>query len=429
MTAGRSLSLHRPDLPCGLARQVPARDVAERDAWADASAAAAVDRAEDRGGGVARRVEPLDDRLGIAEDTRVLVDAEAAVGAEGAGPLLDGAEGRAGDRLAVHRVWPGEHVRLPGVAPVGVLALLGIGVVPLDGRLERVRVDAGLLRQLADRARHLEPVGCFLAVWAGQAHRDARLGPDDARVDDVLAEDDPAGGLVGEPRVALVEEAERVGEVVVGVTAVHEAVAVLVDDDRPRPEAHHHLRHRLAAPALVPRLVDDAVAEEGVHRAELGPDRHRHLVPVAGVRGRRHRLDLVPDERLDHLRVVVEAAAGEHDAPAGADSPQAVRALDDEADHRARVVGDQLDRGGGRAQLAAGLEHGLHQRGDQPAALGPPHLALARGQFLGPDLTPALLGEADLLGRDPRAGGDLPRELLAELDPGRVRLDRAGARE
>ena len=213
---------------------------------------------------------------------------------------------------------------------------------------------------------------------------------------------------------------------------MHEAVAVLVDDDRPRPEAHHHLRHRLAVPALVPRLVDDAVAEEGVHRAELGPDRHRHLVPVTGVRRRRHRLDLVPDERLDHLGVVVEAAAGQHDAAAGTDPAGAaciVRALDDQAHHRARAVGDQLDRGGGCAQLAAGVDHALHQRGDQPAALGPPDLALPLGQFLGPDLATPLLGEADLLRRDPRARGDLPREFLAELGPGRVRLDRAGARE
>ena len=30
--------------------------------------------------------------------------------------------------------------------------------------------------------------------------------------------------------------------------------------------------------------------------------------------------------------------------------------LDDHADHRARVVGDQLDRGGGRAHLAAGVD-------------------------------------------------------------------------
>ena len=236
----------------GLLGQVAAGDVAERDAGADAAAAAAVDRAEHRGGGVARRVEPVDDRRPVAEHPRVLVDAEAAVGAEGARPLLDGAEGRAGDRLAVHRVRPGEHVRLPGVAPVGVLALLGVGVVPLDGRLERVRVDADLLGQLADRARHLQPVGRFLAVGAGQAHRDARLGPDDARVDDVLAEDDPAGGLVGEAGVALVEEPERVREVVVGVPAVHEAVAVLVDDDRPRPEAHHHLRHRACRPGPSP---------------------------------------------------------------------------------------------------------------------------------------------------------------------------------
>ena len=197
----------------------------------------------------------------------------------------------------------------------------------------------------------------------------------------------------------------------------------------PGPEAHHHLRHRLAVTALVPRLVDDAVAEEGVHRAELGPDRHRHLVPVTGVRRRRHRLDLVPDERLDHLGVVVEAAAGQHDAPAGTDPARAVRALDDHADHRARVVGDQLDRGGGGAQLAAGLDHALEQRGDQPAALGPPDLALAGGQLLGPDLAAPLLGEADLLRRDPRARGDLPREFLAELGAGRVGLDRAGARE
>ena len=197
----------------------------------------------------------------------------------------------------------------------------------------------------------------------------------------------------------------------------------------PGPEAHHHLRHRAAVTTLVPRLVDDAVAEEGVHRAELGPDRHRHLVPVTGVRRRRHRLDLVADERLDHLGVVVEAAAGQHDAAAGTDPARAVRALDDHADHRAVAVGDQLDRGGGRAQLAAGVDHALQQRGDQPAALGPPDLALPLGQLLVADQALPLLRETDLLRRDPRAGGDLPREFLAELGPGRVGLDRAGARE
>src|SRR5580704_4819782 len=162
MTACRSLASSRarrnsPDVPRRLAGQVTAGDVAEGYAGSDAAAAAAVDRAEHRGGGVARRVEPVDDRRPVAEHPRVLVNAQPAVGAEGAGPLLDGTEGRTGDRLAVHSVRAGQHVRLPGIAPVGVLALLGVGVVPLDGRLKRVGVDADLLRQLADRARHLEP--------------------------------------------------------------------------------------------------------------------------------------------------------------------------------------------------------------------------------------------------------------------------------
>ena len=150
--------------------------------------------------------------------------------------------------------------------------------------------------------------------------------------------------------------------------------------------------------------------------------------PVFG--RRRHRLDLVPDERLDHLGVPLEAAAGQHDAAAGTDPAGAVRALDDDADHRAGVVGDQLDRGGGGAHLDAARRPAPLSSG----AISPPPLArqtsrCALGQFLGPDLAAPLLGEADLLRRDPRARGDLPRQFLAELGAGRVRLDRAGARE
>ena len=126
---------------------------------------------------------------------------QAAVGAEGARPLLDGAVGRAGDRLAVHRVRPGQHVRLARVAPVRVLALLGVLVVPLDGRLERVRVDADLARP----ARGSSPASWSQsgACWpSGPVRLIAMPGlePDDALLEDVGAEDDPGRGLVGVAR-------------------------------------------------------------------------------------------------------------------------------------------------------------------------------------------------------------------------------------
>ena len=153
---------------------------------------------------------------------------------------------------------------------------------------------------------------------------------------------------------------------------MHEPLAVLVDDDRPRAEAHHHLRQRVAVAALLPRLVDDAVAEEGGHRAELGADRHRHQVPVAGVRPRRHRLDLVPDERLDHLGVPLEAAAGQHDAAAGADPARCRPGPSTTTPTTAPASSvTSLTAGVDGAHLDAAFDQRLEQRGDQPAALGP----------------------------------------------------------
>src|SRR4051812_45288572 len=133
-----------PDRPRGRRGDVSAGPVAHRHGRANATATARVDRAEHGRGGVADRVEALDDRRAVAEDAAVGVDPAAAVRADGAGPLLDGAVHRTEDGLDRHGFGASEGVRLVRVAPVRVLALLRVLVVALDGGVEGVGIDADL---------------------------------------------------------------------------------------------------------------------------------------------------------------------------------------------------------------------------------------------------------------------------------------------
>ena len=261
-------------------------------------------------------------------------------------------------------------------------------------------IDPDLLGELADGVGLDHPVGVGLA---GEQRQDA-LG-----VADRLVEDLEAGAGVGELDGVGVVDPERLREVVVGQGLVGEAVALLV---------HHHRRRRTTAPLELgdgPTVAGDLGVEHhrGApvrrHVAELGLGVDRHHQPVAGVAAGAEGEDLVAEVGLHQRRVPLEATARQHHALAGTDAGADALVLDDDADHVAGVVGDDLLGRGLEQRLDAPLEQALEQPGDERGALGADVLLLAALQ-LGLELR--ALGQ-EVLGE---GGGRAQRHERAALD-------------
>ena len=146
-----------------------------------------------------------------------------------------------------------------------------------------------------------------------------------------LAEEEPGGAVrVGER--AGVEDVEGAHDVVVVDRLVHEAPPEAVHEDRARQRARPGEEAQLALRVIGARaLAREAHGQRPPRLAEVGDGRaalHRHAQRVALVEPRRaeQRVDRAAQPVAAQLRVPLEAARGEHDAPPRLD-PQRLAVL------------------------------------------------------------------------------------------------------
>ena len=275
---------------------------------AERRARARVDRAEDRGRGVAGGVQPRDRRAVLAQHPAGRVGDQAALGAE-VGEDEAGREVRRrverGQRL-VGSVAAGEERVVLVLAAVELLvdAGRGVAVEPLDRLDQRVRRKPGRRGQLARCVRGADP-GAGLEVGGRVAlgHRDRRQPAVLAGVEDVPGRDPlrRLGHLPAEPVV---------GQALVGVAATG------LVDHQPAAEAEGE---RAAAVGLL------EPGAEPAERPEVGgrTERDRRLDRLAGVGAARcHRPRGVARHVVlaAHRLVALEAAGGQQHAAAGADA-------------------------------------------------------------------------------------------------------------
>ena len=229
-----------------------------------------------------------------------------------------------------------------------------------DRGFECDAVDADLVRELADTVGHGHPCRSRLP---GEHGKDAR------RVAHSLIEDHPARAFVRESVVRRVVLTERLREIVVRHRLVGEALATAIDHQRTRrPAPPFELRHQVAVTADL-GVEHRGLPKVGRHVRELRAGLHCHHQAVAGVVRWRKRLDLISDERFDHLAVPLVATAREDHTFARADQDAFAACFGADANNPA-IDHDQLTRGCLEENLDATIKKSLEQHGDECGALG-----------------------------------------------------------
>ena len=155
-----------------------------------------------------------------------------------------------------------------------------------------------------------------------------------------------------------------------------------------------------------------------------------HHQTVAGVAPGAEGMDLVAEVGPHQRRVPLEATAGQHHAPAGADAHPLALVLHHDADDVAAVVGDDLPGRCLEQRLDPSLEQALEQPGDERRSLGTDVLLLAALQLglelgaLGQEVLGQGRGGTERHERAPLDDAVLPlRQLVAH----RVRVGLDGA--
>lgn len=366
-------------LPGRLAGGVPGGDVAEDDGRADGGARSGVLASHHRRGGVAGRVEAVDERTVLPQNPAVLVADQPALRPEVTDLDAYGVEGRLDDLVQVGvlqgRVAVVAVVGAVAAAELGVLAGAGEAVEPLDGRGEFLGGNADGDGEFGDAVR---PVcQAALVEFLGERHSGQDLRE---RV---------AGAGLGvhhEPGRYVTARQLVVDEVHVRGGLVGEAAAAGVDDHRRRdaPLGHQGDRGagRVAHRGHPPRVVHEV---QSGSEFQPGDDAVADVLPGAGAVVLPAAVGQV---LLAHLLVVVEATGREqHTAPCP-DAHLLAVALRDDAGHRAVVADDQAGHRGPQPHGDSGVLQGHPEPCHQRATAGG-HVAAA-----------------DHVGRDPPGGDD-----------------------